>query len=117
MKNSPSAELAAAAHKVARRGKYVSEKLGEALVTNFDPKANLLPHERLSPREFEVLRSIDPCGERRRRCGNALWGRTASNHRQRVRLGPPRKGLIDPREFGAAEAEVAGAGVLRSVIG
>jgi DNA-binding NarL/FixJ family response regulator len=58
MKNSPSAELAAAIHKVARGGKYVSAKLGEALVANFDPKANLAPHERLSQREFEVLRLL-----------------------------------------------------------
>jgi DNA-binding NarL/FixJ family response regulator len=32
--------------------------LGEALVANFDPKANLVPHERLSQREFEVLRLL-----------------------------------------------------------
>lgn len=58
MKNSPSSELAAAIYKVAGGGKYVSEKLGEALVANLDPKANLLPHERLSQREFEVLRLL-----------------------------------------------------------
>ncbi len=58
MKNSPSAELAAAIHKVARGGKYVSATLGEALVANLDPKANLDPHERLSQREFEVLRLL-----------------------------------------------------------
>lgn len=58
MKNSPSAEVAAAIHKVARGGKYVSAKLGEALAANFDPKGNLLPHERLSQREFEVLRLL-----------------------------------------------------------
>jgi len=58
MKNSPSAELGAAIHKVAHGGKYVSAKLGEALVANFDPKANLPPHERLSKREFEVLRLL-----------------------------------------------------------
>ena len=40
-----------------------------------------------------------------------------SNDRQRARLGPPRKSLIDPRQFGAAEAKVAGAGVFRSVLG
>ena len=36
----------------------MSAKLGEALVANFDPNANLLPHERLSQREFEVLRLL-----------------------------------------------------------
>jgi len=58
MKNSPSAELAVAIHKVARGGRYVSAKLGEALAAHFDPQANQLPHERLSQREFEVLRLL-----------------------------------------------------------
>ena len=58
MKNSPSAELAAAINKVAGGGRYVSAKLAEALVAHLDPKANLLPHERLSQREFEVLRLL-----------------------------------------------------------
>jgi DNA-binding NarL/FixJ family response regulator len=58
MKNSPRAELATAINKVARGRKYVSAKLAEALVADFHPRANLLPHERLSQREFEVLRSL-----------------------------------------------------------
>lgn len=58
MKNSPSAEVAAAIHKVANGGKYLSAKLGETLVASFDPHASLLPHERLSQREFEVLRLL-----------------------------------------------------------
>ncbi len=58
MKNSPSAELAAAIQKVVRGGKYVSAKLGEALVAGFDPTADRVPHERLSQREFEVLRLL-----------------------------------------------------------
>jgi DNA-binding NarL/FixJ family response regulator len=32
--------------------------LAEALVTDLDPNANRLPHERLSQREFEVLRLL-----------------------------------------------------------
>lgn len=58
MKNSPSAELATAINKVAGGGKYVSSKLAEALVADLDPKMNRLPHQRLSQREFEVLRSL-----------------------------------------------------------
>lgn len=58
MKNSPGAELAAAIQKVASGGKYVSAKLGEALAANLDPRAGLLSHERLSQREFEVLRLL-----------------------------------------------------------
>ena len=56
MKNSPGAELAVAINRIARGGKYVSARLAEALVA--EPKLNLLPHERLSQREFEVLRLI-----------------------------------------------------------
>lgn len=58
MKNSPNAELVAAINKVAGGGKYVSAKLAEALVAHLDPRAILLPHERLSQREFEVLRLL-----------------------------------------------------------
>lgn len=58
MKNSPSAEIASAIQRVARGGRYVSAKLGEALAANLDQKANRPPHERLSQREFEVLRLL-----------------------------------------------------------
>ena len=58
MKNSPSTEVASAIQRVAHGGKYVSAKLGEALAATFDPKATPLPHERLSQREFEVLRLL-----------------------------------------------------------
>jgi DNA-binding NarL/FixJ family response regulator len=58
MKNSPSTELATAINKVARGGKYVSAKLAEALVADLHPRAHLLLHERLSQREFEVLRLL-----------------------------------------------------------
>jgi two-component system invasion response regulator UvrY len=58
MKNSPSAELANAVQRVAAGGRYVSAKLGEALAAQLDPKAQQLPHERLSQREFEVLRLL-----------------------------------------------------------
>jgi DNA-binding NarL/FixJ family response regulator len=58
MKSSPSAELVVAIDKVARGGKYVSARLAEALVADLHPTANLLRHERLSRREFEVLRLL-----------------------------------------------------------
>lgn len=56
MKNSPGAELAVAINRIARGGKYVSARLAEAMVA--EPKSNVLPHERLSRREFEVLRLL-----------------------------------------------------------
>jgi two-component system, NarL family, invasion response regulator UvrY len=58
MKNSPSSELAGAINKVARGGKYVSAKLAEALVADFGANAELPSHQRLSRREFEVLRLL-----------------------------------------------------------
>ena len=58
MKNSPGAELATAITKVARGGRYVSATLAEALAADLDPRTNRLPHERLSQREFEVLRLL-----------------------------------------------------------
>lgn len=58
MKNSPSAEVATAINRVARGGRYVSSALAEALVADFDMRANRVPHERLSRREFEVLRLL-----------------------------------------------------------
>ena len=57
-KNSPGVELASAISKVALGGKYVSAKLAEALAADLDPKTNRLPHQRLSQREFEVLRFL-----------------------------------------------------------
>ena len=58
MKDSPQAEIAGAVHKVLRGGKYVSPKLAEILVADFDDDVDRLAHERLSQREFEVLRLL-----------------------------------------------------------
>ena len=57
-KDSAHAEIAGAVHKVLRGGTYVSPKLAEILVTEFDDDVDRLAHERLSPREFEVLRLL-----------------------------------------------------------
>lgn len=58
MKDSAQAEIAGAVHKVLRGGKYVSPKLAEILVADFDDDVDRLAHERLSQREFEVLRLL-----------------------------------------------------------
>jgi DNA-binding NarL/FixJ family response regulator len=50
--------LAEAIRKAAQGGKYVSAALAEKLATALDPRANMAPHERLSEREFEVMRHI-----------------------------------------------------------
>ncbi|MBI5475002.1 MAG: response regulator transcription factor [Ignavibacteriae bacterium] len=56
-KSSASEELVAAIRKVAEGKKYVSEQLGEILASEIDAK-KLSAHERLSAREFEILRLI-----------------------------------------------------------
>jgi two-component system, NarL family, invasion response regulator UvrY len=58
MKNSGQAEVVGAVHKVLRGGKYVSPQLAEILVADFDDADGRPAHERLSQREFEVLRLL-----------------------------------------------------------
>ena len=57
-KHSPRAELVEALNKVATGGKYVSSSLAEKLVVDLERGSDRLPHERLSDREFEVMRLI-----------------------------------------------------------
>jgi two-component system, NarL family, invasion response regulator UvrY len=51
-------ELARAIKKVAQGGKYVSPTLAEMLVMDVDRSLERDPHERLSDREFEIMRLI-----------------------------------------------------------
>ncbi|HEX7025260.1 MAG TPA: response regulator transcription factor [Gemmatimonadales bacterium] len=51
-------ELVEAIRRVARGGKYVSETLAEKLAGLVDDGRTHAPHERLSDREFEVLRAL-----------------------------------------------------------
>jgi two-component system, NarL family, invasion response regulator UvrY len=51
-------QLVQAVRKVARGGKYVSESMAEKLAGMLDDGAARAPHERLSDREFEVLRAL-----------------------------------------------------------
>ena len=51
-------ELLDAIRRVFRGGRYVSETLAERLASFVDPRFEGMPHERLSDREFEVLRSL-----------------------------------------------------------
>lgn len=51
--------LVAAVRRVARGGRVVSEALGELLARDLGgPRAERAPHERLSPREFDVMRRL-----------------------------------------------------------
>lgn len=51
-------ELLDAVRRVFRGGRYVSATLAERLASFVDPRFEGMPHERLSDREFEVLRSL-----------------------------------------------------------
>jgi DNA-binding NarL/FixJ family response regulator len=51
-------QLVEAIHRVGRGGKYVSEMLAEKLAGLVDNGRTPSPHERLSDREFEVLRAL-----------------------------------------------------------
>jgi two-component system invasion response regulator UvrY len=51
-------QLVQAIRKVARGGKYVSESMAEKLAGMVDQGRTRAPHERLSDREFEVLRAL-----------------------------------------------------------
>ncbi len=51
-------ELVKAVRKVLSGGRYVSAELAERLAADLSADAGRLPHERLSVREFEVLRMI-----------------------------------------------------------
>jgi DNA-binding NarL/FixJ family response regulator len=51
-------QLVEAIRRVARGGKYVSAALAEKLADLVDPGTTRAPHERLSDREFEVLRAL-----------------------------------------------------------
>jgi two-component system, NarL family, invasion response regulator UvrY len=58
MKSVAPEQLVNAVVKVARGGRYVSEALAERLAGDLSGGAAAAPHERLSDREFEVLRGL-----------------------------------------------------------
>ncbi|WNC94030.1 response regulator transcription factor [Paraburkholderia sp. FT54] len=57
-KESASAELVSAVTKVAAGGVYVSLAMAERFAQSLNEPADLLPHQRLSDREFDVLKRI-----------------------------------------------------------
>ncbi|SAL82963.1 two component LuxR family transcriptional regulator [Caballeronia arvi] len=84
-KESASAELVAAVSKVAAGGVYVSLAMAERFAQSLTEPADALPHQRLSDREFEVLRRLC-AGETINDIGEALCvsAKTISTYKARV---------------------------------
>lgn len=84
-KESASAALVKAVQKVLEGGKFVSESLAEMLVTGLHPTGNEAPHERLSDREYQVLRMLG-AGKSVKEIGFelSLSVKTVSTYRVRV---------------------------------
>ena len=57
-KESAPAELVGAVRKVVGGGRYISQRLAESLAAHLGPDAEKAAHERLSDREYQVLRLI-----------------------------------------------------------
>ena len=57
-KDSPRAELSKAIHKVMEGGKYLSTALAEKLIIDLERGADRPPDEKLSDREFQVMKLI-----------------------------------------------------------
>jgi DNA-binding NarL/FixJ family response regulator len=84
-KESASAELVAAVSKVAAGGVYVSLAMAERFAQSLNEPVDALPHQRLSDREFEVLRRIC-AGETVTEIGEALCvsSKTISTYKARI---------------------------------
>ena len=78
-------ELLTAIRKIHGGGKYISDALAELLAQNIGKDASLLPHERLSDREFQVMRMIGD-GKTVSEIGNELnlSVKTVSTYRTRI---------------------------------
>ena len=84
-KEAPAETLVEAVHKVASGGKFVSPQVAERLAFNLDPDFEGPLHEKLSRREFEVLRHLasgKTVGDIAREL--ALSIKTVSTYRRRV---------------------------------
>ncbi|RQS67490.1 DNA-binding response regulator [Burkholderia sp. Bp8963] len=84
-KDSATAELVAAVGKVAAGGIYVSPSAAESLAKTLHAPAETLPHDRLSAREFDVMRRI-VAGETITQIAGALGlsGKTVSTYKTRI---------------------------------
>ncbi|MBB3262107.1 DNA-binding NarL/FixJ family response regulator [Paraburkholderia bannensis] len=84
-KESASAELVNAVTKVASGGVYVSTSMAERFALSLNEPADMLPHQRLSDREFDVFRRI-ASGETITEIAHALCvsSKTVSTYKVRI---------------------------------
>lgn len=84
-KEGASEELIAAVRKVASGGKYIGLSLAEKIAFDLEDDSRVLPHEKLSDREYEVFRGI-VAGRTSGEIANelSLSVKTISTYRQRV---------------------------------
>jgi two-component system, NarL family, invasion response regulator UvrY len=84
-KDTASEELLLAVKKVSEGGKYISASLAEGLAINLEKEDNLIKHNLLSGREFEILIKIAN-GKSLQEIGNELFisVKTVSTYRSRI---------------------------------
>jgi DNA-binding NarL/FixJ family response regulator len=84
-KDSAPDELIAAVRRIMAGGKYVSGELAEKLAADLATRADRLPHESLSDREFQVMRLL-AAGRTLKEIGQALSlsVKTVSTYRARI---------------------------------
>jgi DNA-binding NarL/FixJ family response regulator len=84
-KDTAAEELAGAVRKVLAGGRYVSASLAEKLAGELTPGSDRLPHERLSDREYQVMRML-ASGKTVKEIGEelSLSVKTVSTYRSRI---------------------------------
>jgi two-component system invasion response regulator UvrY len=84
-KDSAPGELVTAIRKIVGGGRYISPAVAERLAAHLGPGPERPPHERLSDREYQVLRLI-ACGKSTREIAAmlSLSGKTVGTYRTRI---------------------------------
>jgi DNA-binding NarL/FixJ family response regulator len=84
-KESAPAELIGAIRRIVLGGRYISIEVAERIAVHLGPKAERLPHERLSDREYQVLQLI-ASGKSTREMAEVLSvsGKTVGTYRARI---------------------------------
>jgi DNA-binding NarL/FixJ family response regulator len=84
-KESAPGELIGAIRRIVAGGRYISIEVAERIAMHLGPKAERLPHERLSDREFQVLQLI-AAGRSTREMAAVLVlsGKTVGTYRARI---------------------------------